>query len=162
MPTCSPRIAYYLEQLRQGQVDSAYHGLLETNYEMLPELIAVFRTETDTRTREFLLGVIWERWEQAMARYAGDALRDYQEGREPAVTLARTIIPLLGEALLDPEPLVWRQALDGLVGFASPAAMDVLRAARTRQFERQQDTEEFRRWLEEAIEQAQRRKREMT
>lgn len=135
MPTFAPQIAYYLERLRQGKGDDAYHGLLEMPHEILPELIAAFRAETDTHIREFLVGVIWEHRQQS-------------------------VIPFLGGALLDPEPPVWKQALDGLVAFASPAALDALRAARTRQFPGKRETEEFRRWLEEAIEQAEERKKE--
>jgi hypothetical protein len=65
-------------------------------------------------------------------------------------------------ALLQPAPYtrfsynsaVWKQALDGLVTLASPQALEVLKAAKTRQFSQQKDTEEFHRWLDEAIEQA--------
>src|SRR5947199_3363757 len=117
MPTFAPQIAYYLERLRQGHGDDAYHGLLEMPDEILPELMAAFRAETDTEIREFLVGVIWEHRQQS-------------------------VISFLGEALLDSEPRVWKQALDGLVAFASPAALEALRAARTRQFPNQRDTEE--------------------
>jgi predicted DNA-binding transcriptional regulator AlpA len=41
-----------------------------------------------------------------------------------------------------------------LVTLVSPAALDVLRKARARQFPKRRDTEEFLRWLEEAIDQA--------
>ena len=160
MPTFAPLIDYYLERLRRGHGDQAYHGLLETSYEILPELIVAFRAEMDTRIREFLLGIIWERWQESVRPFVGDALLDIKASREPAVTLARSVIALLGEALLDPEPLVWKQALDGLVAFASPEALEALRAARTRQFPSQRDTEEFRRWLQEATEQAEDRHRE--
>lgn len=124
-----PQIAYYLEMFRSGDADNAFHGLLETDRDILPELMAVFRSERDIGVRELLVKVIWEHREQAA-------------------------IPFLGEALSDTDPRIWRQALNGLVTLASPAALDVLRAARTRQLRTQPETEEFRRWLEEAIEQA--------
>jgi len=59
------------------------------------------------------------------------------------------VIPLLGEALLDAHPRVWRQALDGLVALGSPAAVAALRRARVHR-----DDVEFRRWVDEAIVQA--------
>lgn len=129
MQRFKPQIDYYLEMFRQGDTDAAFHGLLEIDREILPELMEVFRAKRDIGVREYLIEVIWEY-------------------REPSV------IPFLGEALSDTEPRIWRQALNGLVALASPAALDFLRAARTRQFRTQRETEEFRRWLEEAIEQA--------
>jgi HEAT repeat protein len=129
MPTFAPQIAYHLERYRVGDADSAFHGLLELDHEVLPELAAEFRAATDTRLRVFLLGVIWQHRQQS-------------------------VIPLLAEALLASEPQVWREALDGLVALASPASLEALRAARTRHFTEQHEAEQFRRWLEEAIEQA--------
>src|SRR3954447_19411695 len=108
MQRFAPQIAYYLEMFRSGDADNAFHGLLEIDRDILPELMEVFRSERDIRVRELLVEVIWE----------------YRE---------RSVIPFLGEALSDIEPRIWRQALNGLVTLASPAALDVLRAARTRQ-----------------------------
>jgi hypothetical protein len=135
MPAFTTQIEHYLEQLRRGHGDVAFFGLLETDHSILPELMAAFRAESSIGIRVFLVYVIWEHRQQS-------------------------VIPFLGEALLDPEPPVWKEALDGLVALASPAALDVLRAARTRRFPRPRDTEGFRRWLEEAIEQAEERLRE--
>ena len=125
----TPQIDYYLRRFRQGDRDNAFHGLLEMEHTILPDLMTLFQTESDSRVREFLVEVIWQHRQQAA-------------------------IPFLGQTLLDSNPQVWRQALDGLVALASPAALDALRDARTRRFPRQLETEEFRRWLEEAIEQA--------
>ncbi len=124
----APQIAYYLDRYRRGDVADAYHCLLELGDEALPELSAEFRAATDNQLREFLLGVIWQHRQQS-------------------------VIPLVAEALLDSDPRVWREALDGLVALASPASLEALRAARGRQSPKQHDTEEFSRWLEEAIEQ---------
>jgi len=129
MQRFASQIAYYLEMFRQGDADNAFHGLVEIDRDILPELMAVFRAERDARTRELLVHVIWEYREQSA-------------------------IPFLGEALLEAEPCVWRQALNGLVTLASPAALDVLLAARVRQFPGYRESEEFRRELEEAIQQA--------
>lgn len=129
MPAFATQIAYYLERYHKGDADSAFYGLLELDQESLPELVHEFRAATDIRLRVFLLGVIWQHRQQS-------------------------VVPVLAEALLDSEPQVWREALDGLVALASPASLEALYAARTRHFTRQQDSEEFRCWLEEAIEQA--------
>jgi hypothetical protein len=96
---------------------------------ILPELMAAFRSERDSRVREFLVEIIWQHRQAST-------------------------IPFLKEALHDGATAVWKQALDGLVALASSAALDVLRDARpTRQFPTQREAEEFRRWLDEAIEQ---------
>jgi hypothetical protein len=123
------QIAYYLEVFRRGDADNSFHGLLEIDRDILPELIQVSRTEQETSVREFLVEVICEY-------------------REPSM------MPFLREALSDTEPRIWRQALNGLVAQASPAALEILRAARARHFLTQRETIEFREWLEEAIEQA--------
>jgi len=129
MQRFASEIEYYLEMFRRGNADNAFHGLLELDQDVLPELMEVFRATRKARIREMLVNVIWE----------------YRE---------KSVIPFLGEALRDSEPRVWRQGLDGLVTLASPEALDVLRAARTYEFSTKRDTERFRRWLEEAIEQA--------
>lgn len=122
MKDFAAQVADYLHLYRQGDRDAAFFGLLEADHEVLPELIAAFRAEPDSRVRAFLVEVIWQY-------------------REPSV------VPFLGEALRDSEAVVWRQALDGLVTFASPAALEVLRSAS------RSATDEFSGWLDEAIEQ---------
>lgn len=129
MPTITQQIADYLERFRQGDVDEAFHGLLEMGDASLTELMAAFRAENDTDLRVFLVRVIWQHRQQS-------------------------VISFLEESLFDPEPRAWQEALDGLVALASPVAVDVLRAARKRQFSQQIDADEFRRWLDEAIGQA--------
>lgn len=129
MPQFTSEITHYLELFRRGDTDNAFHGLLELDRNILPELMASARAQQDIRVREFLVRVIWQH-------------------REP------TVIPFLGEMLFDSEPQVWQQALNGLVTLASPASLEVLRAARTRSFPTERAAKEFRRWLEEAIEQA--------
>ncbi|MEN9675068.1 MAG: hypothetical protein RIS76_964 [Verrucomicrobiota bacterium] len=129
MQRLSPKIAYYLQMFRSGDAENAFHGLLELDRDILPELMAVFRSTQDIGLRELLVAVIW----------------GYRE---------QSVIPFLREALFDTEPRIWRQALNGLVSLASPAALAVLCEARTRQLFTQRETEEFRRWVEEAISQA--------
>jgi HEAT repeat protein len=126
----TPQIDYCLQLVRSGDADTSFHSLLEIGPEVLPDLMDVFRTENDVDVREFLVRVIWE--------YRDDAA-----------------VPFLREALYDPQQRVWRQALDGLVTIASPASLEAMRAAMTREFLNHDAKEEFRGWLEEAIEQAQ-------
>jgi hypothetical protein len=129
METTTSQIAEYLQRLRKGDRDGAFFGLLEMEHGILPELMAAFRSERDSRVREFLVEIIWQHRQAST-------------------------IPFLKEALHDGATAVWKQALDGLVALASSAALEVLRDARTtRQFPTQREAEEFRRWLDEAIEQ---------
>ncbi len=124
MTTFTPQISEYLQSYQEGRRDDAFFGLLEMDHEILPELMAAFRKEHDSKTRAFLVEVVW------------------QHRRQDA-------IPFLGEALQSTEPAVWKQALDGLVVLASPAALEVLRSAR------HSGSDQFRGWIEEAIEQVQ-------
>ncbi|MCU0914204.1 MAG: HEAT repeat domain-containing protein [Planctomycetes bacterium] len=128
------QIADWLQRFREGRRDEAFFGLLEMGHAVLPELMAVFRAERDVQVRAFLVEVIWQHRQSSA-------------------------ISLLGEALRDPEPAVWQEALDGLVTLVSPAALEVLRSARTWQFSDPRTAEEFRGWLEEAIAQAEARAR---
>jgi hypothetical protein len=93
-------------------------------------LIDAFNKESDKETQAFLVNVIWQY-------------------RQP------TAIPFLGNALLNSEPIVWKEAMDGLVTLASPESLDALLSARSRHFSKTHDREEFFEWLEEAIEQVQ-------
>lgn len=129
MTTNTSAIAFYLEQYRQGQLDEAFHGLLELGHAALPLLARAFRESTDTSMRTFLLNVIWQH-------------------RQP------NEISLLADALLDSEPEVWKEAMDGLVAIACPESLHALRRARTRQFANDREGRRFSEWLEEAIEQA--------
>ena len=129
MKNTKSQIREYLERFRQGVRENAFLGLTEMDHDELPELIGEFNKERNSRTRAFLIEVIWQHRQQS-------------------------VIPFLAEVLHDPEPEVWKEALDGLVALASPPALDALHSARTREFPRQRDTQEFRRWIEEAIEQA--------
>ena len=100
METTDSIVAEYLQRFRKGDREGAFHNLLEKGHEILPVLMAAFHSECDSQVREFLVEVIWQH-------------------RQPSV------IPFLGEALQDPEPEVWKQALDGLVTLASLAALEI-------------------------------------
>src|SRR6267378_3280776 len=67
-------VAYYLEMFRKGDTDNAFHGLLEINRDILPELMAVFRVERNVGVRELLVEVIWEYREQSVIPFLAEAL----------------------------------------------------------------------------------------
>jgi HEAT repeat protein len=128
MDSVEARIAWYLDRLRRGKVNDAFFDLIELGPSALPILIDAFRREPDNSVRAFLLNVIWE-------------------FRSPAS------IPILADALNDPDPEVWKQALDGLVTIKSKEALSALQAEKLRRLETDAETAEFRSWLDEAIEQ---------
>jgi hypothetical protein len=125
-------IAYYLERYRQGHGDDAFHGLLELEHAVVPELAEAFHASTDTPERVLLLKVIWQHRQHST-------------------------IPLLAKALLNGEPEVWQEAMDGLVALASPDSLAALRRARSRPFIDERERQQFSQWLQEAIEQAEMR-----
>jgi hypothetical protein len=123
-------VAYYLMRFREGDVDAAFHGLLDQEHAILPDLAEAFRVSTDASLRVFLLNVIWQHRQQSA-------------------------VPVLAEALFDSQPEIWKEAMDGLVALASLQSLEALCQARSRTFEVDRDRLQFCEWLEEAIEQTQ-------
>ena len=123
------KIQTYLEEFKKGDSQNALCGLTNLPHNVLPELIDIFKKERDGHVRVFLVETIWQHRQQS-------------------------VIPFLAEVLHDPEPDVWKEALDGLVTLASPKAIEALRSARNRPFKKAKDAEEFREWIDEAMEQA--------
>ena len=121
-------IAAILERFRAGDEATAFYELLESPGSLLTELIGRFRSESQSQVRALLVKVAWERKE------AG-------------------VIAFLREALTVADELVWQQALDGLVAFASDEARAILIEARERGFADEALTNRFRLWLEEALHQ---------
>jgi hypothetical protein len=120
-------VQHHLALLRHGNSDNAFHSFIEADPAIVPLLIAEFRRESD-------------------AKFASELLRVIAEFRSPDT------IPFFAERLFDAH---WRAALDFFVAQASPEAVAALEYARTRQFDSQEEGDEFRAWLEEAITQAQ-------
>jgi hypothetical protein len=85
----NPQVEYYLSLFRKGRGD-AFFGLIEANSTIIPDLIDTYRVEPDASVRELLVEVVWQHRQAST-------------------------IPFLGEALHDAEPVVWKQAIDGLV-----------------------------------------------
>jgi hypothetical protein len=64
-------------------------------------------------------------------------------------------LDLLGEALQDPAPEVWREALDGLATLASPESLRILESTRdglVASDEEGSDGDDLRGWIDGAIE----------
>ncbi|HEY3964292.1 MAG TPA: HEAT repeat domain-containing protein [Planctomycetaceae bacterium] len=120
--------AHYLDRLCDDE--NAYFALIEAPCDILSHLATAFRSEIDGAKRAKILNVIWQH-------------RD------------ASTVPLIGEALHDESPLVWKQALDGLVAIGAPACVVAIRAAHGRPFKREADQRTFREFLNEALEQLQ-------
>lgn len=113
---------------RMAVDENAFFALIEAPGEIVSFLESAFRSESDAVRRAAILNVIWQR-------------RD------------RTTIPLLGEALRDASPRVWKEALDGLVALGSQESILAVQSARSRAFASEVDSREFREFLDEALEQ---------
>ena len=124
------RINEILDRYRNGGEEGAFFDLLEMPGDVLSELTRAFQMERLPEIRVFLVKVAWQR------RH-------------------KSALPFLREALNDAQEKVWQEALDGLVTFASPEALEILRLARTRKFTSEVATKRFHLWLEEAIQQVQ-------
>lgn len=109
---------------RSGAVEPAFHGLRELGPDALPAMQSAYHVEPDPIVRAMIIEAIWQH-------------------RQPST------IGFLAEALRDPAPPVWKQALDGLVTLASPDSIHRLESARDRETD-----PERRAWIEEALEQA--------
>jgi hypothetical protein len=117
-----------LEKFRSGDEEAAFFELIEVADNVLPALTEQFRVEPDIAARTFLVHVAWERRDQAA-------------------------LPLLAEALGQPQEEIWQEALDGLVAFASRESLEILRQARQRDEKDETAVRRFHLWLEEAIQQ---------
>jgi hypothetical protein len=98
-------LEYYLEKARTGEIEAAFHGLLELPGDRILNLLDAFRVESDPVVREMIVRVI-------SALGSPDA------------------IEFLGTALNDRHPEVWKSALDGLVSNASPISRQAVERAK--------------------------------
>jgi HEAT repeat protein len=126
LDSTSDYVEFYLTKLRAGDFETAFHALSEVGHSVVPMLIAAFRQESKPAVRAELVNIIWNH-------------------RRPE-TLA-----FLGEALSDSNAEVWKSALDGLVTLASPTALGILQTALSRQLPSRKQTEQFQKWVQEAI-----------
>jgi len=113
----------YIKMARSGDLEGASHELRELDHSFLPAMQRAYSCEDDPVVRSMIVEAIWQH-------------------RQPSV------IDFLAEVLRDPAPEVWKQALDGLVTFASAEVRRLLRSSADRE-----EDKERRAWIEEAINQ---------
>jgi HEAT repeat protein len=118
--------AYYIDRLADDE--NAHFALIEAPRAIIPILSSAFRSESDAAKRSMTLHVIWQY-------------------RDPST------IPLIGEGLQDSSPLVWKQALDGLIAIGGPESISIIEAAYGRHFGGEVDQAQFQLFLDEALEQ---------
>lgn len=128
MTTATEYAAFYLELMLNGHADDAFFSLIEADPAVLPVLIEAFAKDENHPIRAQIVQCIWHHRRQET-------------------------ISFLAEVLNDPEPCVWKEALDGLVAIGSAEASQAVQAARTRI-----PAERARRgitieWIDEALEQ---------
>jgi HEAT repeats len=121
-------VSEHLDRFRHADRDGAFFGLIHRELNLVPHLVAAYSSERDPAVKAFIVEVLWQQRDGA-------------------------VIPTLGQALLESDNRVWREALNGLVALASAESLGALRAARSRRNSHAAGVE-FSRWLEEAIEQA--------
>jgi HEAT repeat protein len=112
--------------VRNGDEESAVGDLIGLAGEASPALIDAFRAEPDAGIRAVIVRVVWERREESA-------------------------IALLQEALSDPTEEVWQEALNGSIALASPQILELLTAARTREWADQLCRKRFLLYIDEAI-----------
>jgi hypothetical protein len=107
-----------LELFSSGDRVTPFFNLVEADRAIVPLLIEAFNSGIDSEVREFLVEVIWQRGHPST-------------------------VPFLESALNDPEPAVWKQALDGLVTLGTIDAIEALHRARSRYSPTESDRREF-------------------
>lgn len=128
MPVNMDALAEYLERMRAEDSDDAFHGLLELGSEAVPLLIAEAAKPEAKSIRARLVEVIWQ----------------YRDRRS---------IDFLGQALSDPKPEVWKQALDGLVAIGGREAAAWVKKTQERLARAEVRNGLSAEWLSEALEQ---------
>ena len=122
-------VDHYLREWDSRGWAAAYHALIELGPDVLP-LLQERLSETGDAARRAALVQVARQMRSALA------------------------LPLFEAALRDPEPAVWKEALDGLVVLASPAAVAVLAEALAQEPPGGAEEEDWRAWVREALDQA--------
>jgi len=122
-------VQHYLAEWDSTGWADAYHSLVELGPRTLPEIESYFVESGEPRFRAALVQL-------ARRMHSAEALS------------------LFSRALRDEAPLVWKEALDGLVDLASPASISLLEAALLETPRGRTEVAEWTSWLEEALQQA--------
>jgi HEAT repeat protein len=128
MPVNTDALIGYLELMRGNDPEHAFFGLLHLGSEAVPLLIAEAARPENESIRPQLVEVIWQ----------------YRDPRA---------IEFLGQALSDPEPEVWKEALDGLVAIGGQESAAWLKQTQDRLARGEVDNGLTADWISEALEQ---------
>lgn len=123
-------VAEHLERLREGDFETAFHGMIDLPPAVVPLLISAYHDEISRDVRSGLLRIIWE-------------------FRTPLA------LPLLEAALRDRGDDRWKDALDGLVVLASSEAIDALERVLGEAQAQPKSDADYGEWVREALEQTQ-------
>lgn len=137
MDSLEDYVADCLDMPSEGCVESALCSLREANDAVIPLLINALFREENRDIRGEIVHCIWQH-------------------RRPET------IAFLAEALRDPEPGVWQEALDGLVAIGGHEAIRALEAARGTAPASGASGVLTAEWLDEALEQIREREEEET
>lgn len=121
MDSARDRVDLYTAMFRQGREADALHGLIESDSDVVPELIALYDRISGNDLRAFILGVV-------------------SEFHRP-FSLA-----FLMQELLSTEAEIWKRSLDGLSKFESPESVQMM----TESVARIEDPTKMQ-WVMEAI-----------
>lgn len=97
-------VDYYIRMFRSGSENEAFHGLIESDPEVVLELASVYDGDTGAELRDFILSVV-------------------SEFRSPAA------LAFLKQELFSAEPEIWRRALDGLCLCETSASIEMMTQA---------------------------------
>ncbi|HET9314787.1 MAG TPA: HEAT repeat domain-containing protein [Vicinamibacteria bacterium] len=122
-------VEHYLLEWDSPGWAAAYHSLIELGPEVLPLLERRFAESRDRVFRAAIVGLACE-------FHSADSL------------------PLFAAALRDAAPVVWKEALDGLVDLASLESIALLEEALKQEPPGRTPTTEWESWIAEALEQA--------
>ena len=115
-----------VERLSSPEWGQAYHSLIEAEPAVIPLLIEAFRKAVSSGPRAAIVEVVWQ-------------------FRRPEV------IEFLAEALQEPEPLIWQQALDGLVTIGGAGALRVMQTVQGQLDPADSSSTQKLQWIDEAI-----------
>ena len=101
MTTAKEIVDHYIDEYCEGRCDNAFHGLIDLNPELIPELIEAYDSSDDPELKVFVIKVISEfRKESALC--------------------------FLRRALRHNEVPIWKSALDGLAMVESQESVDAM------------------------------------
>ena len=121
MKSARETVDYYITMFRDGCETDAFHGLAESDPDVVFEMISTYDRSTEDDLRHFLIG----------------AISDF---RRPSS------LSFLKKELLSPDPSIWKRALDGLCMFETSESIQMIAEA----VSEVSDTDK-RDWIMEAI-----------